>query len=71
MVFSPVPSSCYISPLRNPAVLVTWLFFMVVAAVAVATGGLVQEFNVGIKCATITPDEQRMEGEHDLYDTAQ
>lgn len=35
---------------------VDWLPF-----VAAAAG--MQEHNVGIKCATITPDEQRMDGE--------
>lgn len=31
-------------------------------------GGCAQEHNVGIKCATITPDEQRMDGENELVD---
>lgn len=30
--------------------------------VTVDAAHAIQEFNVGIKCATITPDEQRVEG---------
>jgi isocitrate dehydrogenase len=32
--------------------------------VTVDAAHAIQRYNVGIKCATITPDEQRVEGEH-------
>ena len=38
------------------------MFALIISTVTVDCAEAISKYNVGIKCATITPDEQRVEG---------